>query len=178
MWQNFHLPLPGIFIHVPKWILFQVVGLKVVETCLFHRPPHMLGRGTVNVPYILPWRGLNKEMFTILRKILLLIPILALFQWSIWRMLAQSEPHSVFPETTCITLLKLSKRLSTSLTNKAVARYLLQYPPERTIRRRWQDYLTWFTVTFVQIRKQHILLYTEIFLTSQFYIRLHSWCRW
>jgi hypothetical protein len=76
--------------------------------------------------------GWRKAGLSSLRKIQLVIPILAFFQWFIWGLLSLSGQRSVFPVSTRVPPLKLSKRLSTSSTNTAVARYSLLHPPKWT----------------------------------------------
>jgi hypothetical protein len=60
---------------------------------------------------------------------------------------------NVFPGSTCVPPLKLSKKLSTSSTNATVARYSLQHHPERKLKRKLVGFPTWWTTIFLQVGK-------------------------
>jgi hypothetical protein len=77
-----------------------------------------------------------------LRKIQLLIPILALVQFSVGTVTVKWAMHYFTLVDTHIPLLKLSKWLSVPLTDTAVARHSLQNPPVRILKRKSKGSLT------------------------------------
>ena len=94
-------------------------GLRVstVKTCTFQHSPHILDSTNICNPPTLWWNQFLEGRFTILKKIQLFIPILALVQWPIWGLLSLSGLRNALPAAVRFTLLKLSNSLSTSSTN-------------------------------------------------------------
>jgi hypothetical protein len=127
-----------------KRILIQPSGLKMVKLHLFQGSPHMLGKlklhlfqgslhmlasRNVNEPPSLWWMGHLKAGLLSLRKIQLLILVLALVQWPICGLSLLNGHHSSFYMTVHdYTVQTVS--LSIFWTKVAVARYSLQNIPE------------------------------------------------